>query len=105
MLPFPPSLREQCAAASVAVATEYMRRVREVVGRLRRQAVRVTEEGTKLEKERVHLEKVLYSIRSNQTINKGSLEGRGKRPPTTEMVSLDKNDSLVQERMFAGSRC
>lgn len=86
--PFPPpSLREQCAEASVGVASEYMRRARAVEGQLRRQAGRVTQEGTKLEREREHLEKMLRSLRCDLQVNKRSMEGRTMRPPTIEMVS------------------
>ncbi|XP_041843873.1 coiled-coil domain-containing protein 105 [Melanotaenia boesemani] len=97
--PFPPtSLREQCAAASVTVAREYMRRVREVEGQLRRQAARVTEEATKLERERSHLERTLRSITSNLTVNRRSSEGRRKRPATTETEKDGADFLLLWER-------
>lgn len=90
MVPFPPpSLREQCTGASVAAACEYMRRVREVEGRLRRQAGSVTQEGIKLERERGHLERMLRSLRTDLTVNKRSSEGRTRRPSTAERVRLD----------------
>ncbi|KAK5612315.1 hypothetical protein CRENBAI_016303 [Crenichthys baileyi] len=93
---FPPSsLREQCAAESVAVLGEYMRRVREVEAQLRRQAGNVVEERTKLEREQVHLEKTLRSIRTNLTINSRSSESRSRRPATTEM-ERDGADCLLE---------
>ncbi|XP_035019996.1 coiled-coil domain-containing protein 105 isoform X2 [Hippoglossus stenolepis] len=83
--PFPPtSLREQCAGASGAVAGEYMRRVREVEGHLRRQAGRVTQEGVKLERERGHLERMLRSISTDLTVNRKSSQGRKRRPASAE---------------------
>ncbi|XP_072249492.1 tektin-like protein 1 [Leuresthes tenuis] len=94
-LPFPPaSLREHCAAASSAVAADYMRRVREVEGQLRRQAGRVTEEGTKLERERSHLERTLRSITTNLTVNRRSSEDRSRRPATAE-TGRDGADCLL----------
>lgn len=89
LVPFPPtSLREQCAEASVAVACEYMRRVREVEGQLRRQAGSVTQEGIKLERERGHLERMLRSLKTDLTVNRRSSEGRTRRPSTAERVIL-----------------
>lgn len=89
MAPFPPtSLRERCAGASIAVAADYMRRVREVEGQLRRQAGRVTQEGVRLERERGHLERMLRSLRTHLTVNRRSSEGRSRRPSTGEKVRL-----------------
>ncbi|XP_075322641.1 tektin-like protein 1 [Odontesthes bonariensis] len=99
VVPFPPaSLREHCAAASVAVAGGYMRRVREVEGQLRRQAGRVTEEGTKLERERGHLERTLRSITTNLTVNRRSSEGRSRRPSTAETMRDGADGLLLWER-------
>lgn len=87
--PFPSSsLREQCAGASVALAGDYMRRVREVEGHLRRQAGRVTKEGVSLERERGHLERMLRSLSADLTVNRRSSEGRTMRPFTKEKVGL-----------------
>ncbi|KAM3873020.1 tektin-like protein 1 [Diretmus argenteus] len=97
--PFPPpSFREQCAGASVRVASAYMRRVREVEGQLRRQAGRVTQEGTKLERERGHLEKMLHSLRIDLQVNRKSTEGRTKRPSTAETARDGADYLLACER-------
>ncbi|CAJ1062833.1 coiled-coil domain-containing protein 105 [Xyrichtys novacula] len=99
MAPFPPtSLRELCAGASLAVAGDYMRRVREVEGQLRRQAGRVREEGIKLERERSHLERMLRNLRIHLNINRRSSEGRTRRPSTTETERDGADYLLLCER-------
>lgn len=97
--PFPASsFRERCASASVAVAGEYMRRVREVEGLLRRQAGRVAQEGVRLDREREHLEKMLRSLRTDLSINKRSSEERSRRPSTAETISDGADHLLHCER-------
>ncbi|KAK2909887.1 tektin-like protein 1 isoform X1 [Channa argus] len=97
--PFPPSsFREQCAGTSIAVATEYMRRVREVEGQLRREAGKVTQEGIKLEKERGYLEKMLQSLRSDLTVNRRSSVERTRRPSTAETEKDGADYLLLYER-------
>ncbi|XP_067367940.1 tektin-like protein 1 isoform X2 [Channa argus] len=94
--PFPPSsFREQCAGTSIAVATEYMRRVREVEGQLRREAGKVTQEGIKLEKERGYLEKMLQSLRSDLTVNRRSSVERTRRPSTAETALGESSRQLL----------
>nr|XP_020444267.1 coiled-coil domain-containing protein 105 [Monopterus albus] len=96
---FPPtSLREQCAEVSVAVAGEYMRRVREVEGQLHRQAGRVTTEGIRLERERGHLERTLRSVRTALTINSRSSDRRTMRPSTAETERDGADYLLLCER-------
>ncbi|XP_047455332.1 coiled-coil domain-containing protein 105 [Mugil cephalus] len=97
--PFPAtSLREQCAGASVALAGRYMRGVREVEGRLRRQAGRVTEEAVKLHRDRGHLERTLRGLGANLTVNRRSSEGRSRRPPTAETERDGADYLLLWER-------
>ncbi|XP_045082538.1 uncharacterized protein LOC121553470 [Coregonus clupeaformis] len=91
----PPCFREQCAEASVGVAGEYMRGVREVEGEIRRKAVRVAQECIKLERERGLLERMLRSLRCEMLINKKSVEGRTMRPATTE-TGRDGADHLLE---------
>ncbi|XP_028326976.1 coiled-coil domain-containing protein 105 isoform X2 [Gouania willdenowi] len=95
--PFPPPfLRELCAGASSAVAGGYMRRVREVEGRLRRQVGVVSEEGVKLERERSHVEKMLSSIRTSLTVNRRSSEQRCCMRTMTQQSEEDGADFLLQ---------
>uniref|UniRef100_A0A8C6ULY8 Coiled-coil domain containing 105 n=1 Tax=Neogobius melanostomus TaxID=47308 RepID=A0A8C6ULY8_9GOBI len=97
--PFPgSSFREACAGASVAVAGQYMRGVREVEGALRRQAGRVAQEAVRLERERELLEKTLRGLRSNLGINQRSAEQRTRRPATTETIYDGADDLLQYER-------
>eukprot|EP00063_Salmo_salar_P050622 XP_014025457.1 PREDICTED: coiled-coil domain-containing protein 105 [Salmo salar] len=96
VVPFPPPcFREQCAEASVGVAREYMRSVREMEGEIRRQAGRVAHECIKLERERGLLERMLRSLRCETLINKKSVEGRTIRPATTE-TGRDGADHLLE---------
>ncbi|XP_075899404.1 tektin-like protein 1 [Nelusetta ayraudi] len=96
LVPFPPaSWRDVCARASCDVANDYMRRVREVEGTLRRQACTVTEESNKLERERLHLEMMLRSLTAYLTVNSKSSAGRTKRPSTAE-TDKDGADYFLQ---------
>ncbi|KAM4736463.1 tektin-like protein 1 [Anableps anableps] len=110
--PFPPSrLREQCAAESVAVVGEYTRRVREAETRLRRRAGGVSAEGTRLERERVRLERTLRSIRTSLSINARSSESRSRRPATSEkerdgadrLLELERRELMELERDVAAA--
>ncbi|XP_055359276.1 coiled-coil domain-containing protein 105 isoform X2 [Betta splendens] len=88
-VPFPATCwREQCAGASVAVATEYMRRVREVEG----------QEGIRLDRERGHLEKMLRSISTELAVNRRSSEDRTRRPNTAETERDGADYLLLCER-------
>lgn len=85
--PFPPpALREQSASLSVAVAAEYTRAVRQVEGCLRRQAGKITEEATRLDRQKEKLEKLLRSVRTALLINQKTTDARSRRP-ATETVS------------------
>ncbi|XP_046887183.1 coiled-coil domain-containing protein 105 isoform X1 [Hypomesus transpacificus] len=98
--PFPPpSLQEQCAEVSVGLAFEYMRGVREVEAQLRRQVSKVSKEATKLERERGHLEKVLQSLKHDIQVNKWSVEGRTRRPASTELERDGADHLLECEKM------
>uniref|UniRef100_A0A3P9IKE5 Uncharacterized protein n=1 Tax=Oryzias latipes TaxID=8090 RepID=A0A3P9IKE5_ORYLA len=90
----PPGLRERCTAASSAMASRYMREVREVEAQLQRQAGRVTEEVTKLQGERGHLERALRGLRTDLAVNRRSREARSKRPATVN-TEKDGADSLL----------
>ncbi|XP_066516343.1 tektin-like protein 1 isoform X2 [Hoplias malabaricus] len=79
--PFPPpALRDQSAEASIGLASEYMRSVREVEGRLRREAGKVNQEATKLQHQRERLEKLLRSVRKALLVNQQSTDWRTFRP-------------------------
>ncbi|XP_016123523.1 coiled-coil domain-containing protein 105-like [Sinocyclocheilus grahami] len=95
--PFPPpALRDQSAVVSTGMTGEYMRGVREVEGHLRRQAGRVTQEGTRVEHQREQLEKLLRSLRKALLVNQQSADGRTFRPATTETI-LDGADDLLHK--------
>ncbi|KAG7276571.1 hypothetical protein CRUP_019621, partial [Coryphaenoides rupestris] len=64
---------------STATASEYTRWVRGVELRLRRQAGRASQERTKLERERAHLEMMLRSLRRDLQVNRESAERRTER--------------------------
>uniref|UniRef100_A0A8C1GS69 Coiled-coil domain containing 105 n=1 Tax=Cyprinus carpio TaxID=7962 RepID=A0A8C1GS69_CYPCA len=97
--PFPlPVLRDQSAVVSTGMAGEYMRGVREVEGRLRRQAGRVTQEGTRVEHQRERLEKLLRSLRRALLVNQQSVDCRKFRPATTETLWDGADDLLHSER-------
>ncbi|KAK3531218.1 hypothetical protein QTP70_015246 [Hemibagrus guttatus] len=89
--PFPPpALREQSAGLSTAVAAEYTRVVRQVEGRLRRQAGRITEEATRLDHQKEKLEKLLRSVRTALLMNQKNTDERTRRPATeTEKDGAD----------------
>ncbi|XP_020566059.1 coiled-coil domain-containing protein 105 isoform X3 [Oryzias latipes] len=91
----PPGLRERCTAASSAMASRYMREVREVEAQLQRQAGRVTEEVTKLQGERGHLERALRGLRTDLAVNRRSREARSKRPAPVNTQEKDGADSLL----------
>lgn len=80
----------------MGLAFEYMRGVREVEAQLRRQVSKVSKEATKLERERGHLEKVLQSLKHDIQVNKWSVEGRTRRPASTELVSRKNADKRVE---------
>uniref|UniRef100_A0A8C1KDT8 Coiled-coil domain containing 105 n=1 Tax=Cyprinus carpio TaxID=7962 RepID=A0A8C1KDT8_CYPCA len=97
--PFPPpALRDQSAVISTGMTGEYMRGVREVEGHLRRQAGRVTQEGTRVEHQREQLEKLLRSLRKALLVNQQSADGRTFRPATTETILDGADDLLHKER-------
>lgn len=105
MAPFPPAcLRERCAEASVTVAAEYMRGVREVELQLRRQAGRVTEEGVKLARDRGDLERMLRSLGTSLSTNQRSSEGRSRRPRAAHMASYTSN-AENHEAVFGDLTC
>ncbi|XP_055053017.2 tektin-like protein 1 [Misgurnus anguillicaudatus] len=97
--PFPPpALREQSTVVSMGMAGDYMRVVREVEARLRKQAARVTQEGTKMEHQRERLEKLLRSLRKALLVNQQSSDGRMFRPATAETIRDVADDLLQCER-------
>ncbi|XP_060754143.1 tektin-like protein 1 [Neoarius graeffei] len=96
--PFPPpALREQSAGLSVAVAAEYTRAVRQVEGRLRRQAGKITEEATRLDHQKEKLEKLLRSVRTALLINQKTTDARSRRP-ATERAKDGADHLLCHER-------
>ncbi|TRY96751.1 hypothetical protein DNTS_009614 [Danionella cerebrum] len=97
--PFPPLvLREQSAMASTGLVGDYMRGVREVEGHLRRQAGRITQEGTRVEHLREQLEKLLRSLRRALLVNQQSADGRTFRPATAETVRDGADSLLISEK-------
>ncbi|XP_056458812.1 coiled-coil domain-containing protein 105 [Gadus chalcogrammus] len=83
------SLRERCARQSTATAGEYMRWVREVELRLRRQAGRSSQEIAKLERERAHLEMMLRSLRNDLQVNRECAGQRTERRPVCQRDGAD----------------
>ncbi|XP_053699891.1 coiled-coil domain-containing protein 105 [Synchiropus splendidus] len=97
--PFPlSSLRDQCAEATVAVASEYMRKVREVEGQLRRQASNVNQEVVKLQREKGHLESMLRKLSADLMVNRMSSEGRTRRPTARERERDGADYLLAREK-------
>ncbi|KAL7832185.1 hypothetical protein AOLI_G00297330 [Acnodon oligacanthus] len=97
--PFPPpALRDQSAEASISMAGEYMRSVREVEGHLRRTAGKVTQEATKLQHQRERLEKLLRSFRKALLVNQQSTDGRTFRPSVKETVKDGADLLLCHEK-------
>ncbi|CAL8248308.1 unnamed protein product [Lota lota] len=90
------SLRERCARQSTAAAGEYMRWVREVELRLRRQAGRASRERAKLGRECAHLEMMLRSLRSDLQVNRESTdlrtEGRPQQDGADLMLAWEKRE-------------
>ena len=81
-------MRERCARQSTATAGEYMRWVREVELRLRRQVGRSSREIIKLGRERAHLEMMLRSLRNDLQVNRESAGQRTERKPVCDTITL-----------------